>query len=123
MHDSIDELMEPGRESESAMSSAVRRKQESMATLNAARLARYQKIQAEIEEEGKRRIEQSKARAEKRFNYLYDTVFHGMLDPAGVIPQVCVVSSAVQPRTTYGLSTRRRPTSSQVQLRHASSDD
>jgi hypothetical protein len=88
MHDSIDELMEPGRESESAMSSAVRRKQESMATLNAARLARYQKIQAEIEEEGKRRIEQSKARAEKRFNYLYDTVFHGMLDPAGVIPQV-----------------------------------
>jgi hypothetical protein len=78
------------------MSSAVRRKQESMATLNAARLARYQKIQAEIEEEGKRRIEQSKARAEKRFNYLYDTVFHGMLDPAGVIPQVG--SSSLQPR-------------------------
>jgi hypothetical protein len=87
-HDAIDELAETGRESTSAMSSAVRRKQESMAALNAARLARYIKIQAEIEVEGKRRIEQSKARADKRFNFLYDTVFHGMLDPAGVIPQV-----------------------------------
>jgi hypothetical protein len=95
------------------MSSAMRRKQESMATLNAARLARYQKIQAEIEEEGKRRIEQSKARAEKRFNYLYDTVFHGMLDPAGVIPQV---GSSKHIRFCH---TRLRPTSSPLRMPHA----
>mmetsp|Transcript_29932 Transcript_29932/g.41433 ORF Transcript_29932/g.41433 Transcript_29932/m.41433 type:complete len:368 (+) Transcript_29932:293-1396(+) len=80
----IEQFSSPSKKIENSTS----RREKTQLTLNKARLEKYEQQQREADLQSKQRIETQKATREKKFNYMYDTVFNGMMDPSGILNEV-----------------------------------
>eukprot|EP00241_Pyramimonas_parkeae_P015775 CAMPEP_0114326436 /NCGR_PEP_ID=MMETSP0059-20121206/29724_1 /TAXON_ID=36894 /ORGANISM="Pyramimonas parkeae, Strain CCMP726" /LENGTH=501 /DNA_ID=CAMNT_0001455411 /DNA_START=157 /DNA_END=1663 /DNA_ORIENTATION=- len=69
-------------------SRTMSRQEEQHQMLNRRRIEQHEAKQREVVEESKLRVEAMHQKREKRFNFLYDTVFQGMMDPSGILTEM-----------------------------------